>query len=185
VDATSDDLTRPLGLEERPAPRALRLRGLARFAVAGLAVIAVGVSAVLILGGDPLGGEPHVVVPIETAPSAPPPAAQAGAKRDATTSGGAEVTVVRPDGASAPASLVITVPDAAGALRPAPDPRLVERGRYGLLPRIGPDGATPASVYARPADAAAAPGPRVAVLVGGLGIGQAATVDAIAKLPPR
>jgi len=96
--------------------------------------------------------------------------------------------VVRPDGGAAPTSIVIRVPDAFdGKLAPAPDQRLVERTRYGLLPRTGPDGARPAEVYARPVPppgaSDAAPGARLAIVVGGLGIGQAATADAIAKLP--
>ena len=66
-------------------------------------------------------------------------------------------------------------------LAPAPDPRLVERTRLGLLPRIGEDGTRPAQAYARPA--AAVSGPRIGLLVAGLGISQSVTADAIAKLP--
>jgi polysaccharide deacetylase 2 family uncharacterized protein YibQ len=61
----------------------------------------------------------------------------------------------------------------------------VERSRHGLLPKIGPDGATPAQVYARPLgpQPEAKPAGRIALLVGGLGISQSGTADAIAKLP--
>jgi polysaccharide deacetylase 2 family uncharacterized protein YibQ len=69
-----------------------------------------------------------------------------------------------------------------GALAPAPDPRLVERSRFGPLPRIGSDGALPALVYARPAAAAAQP--RIAILVTGLGTGEAVTLEAVSRLPP-
>jgi polysaccharide deacetylase 2 family uncharacterized protein YibQ len=80
--------------------------------------------------------------------------------------------------------VVIKVPTSS-ALTPAPDPRLIERTRNGILPRIGPDGARPAEVYARPEAALpnGAPVARVAVVVGGLGIGHAATAAAISKLP--
>ena len=71
------------------------------------------------------------------------------------------------------------------ACRRRPIARLVEKSRFGLLPRIGADGARPAEIYARPvvqsprAKAAA----RVAILVGGLGIDAAATAAAISRLP--
>ena len=79
------------------------------------------------------------------------------------------------------------MPDAnAVQLNPAPDPRLVEKSRYGLLPRIGADGARPADIYARPVVASPKlkPGaPRIAIFVGGMGLSRAATQDAIDKLP--
>jgi len=61
----------------------------------------------------------------------------------------------------------------------------VERTRYGLLPKIGPDGATPAQVYARPLGPppATKPAGQIALLIGGLGISQSGTAEAIAKLP--
>jgi polysaccharide deacetylase 2 family uncharacterized protein YibQ len=97
------------------------------------------------------------------------------------------VSVVRPDGAAAPGSLIIQVPDAdGGKLRPAPDQRLVETSRHGLLPKIGADGSRPAKVYARPPDTlpgGARPTARVALVVGGLGISPTTTADAVAKLP--
>ena len=65
--------------------------------------------------------------------------------------------------------MIIEVPQARGvALAPAPDPRLVENSRYGLLPRIGDDGARPADVYARPvgtSSALKAGAPRVVLVM--------------------
>jgi polysaccharide deacetylase 2 family uncharacterized protein YibQ len=95
---------------------------------------------------------------------------------------------VRPGaGAEAPGSIVITIPDSAATIKlaPSPDSRLVERTRHGLLPKTGPDGATPAQIYARPLgpQPATKPAGRIALLVGGLGISQSGTADAIAKLP--
>jgi polysaccharide deacetylase 2 family uncharacterized protein YibQ len=72
-------------------------------------------------------------------------------------------------------------PMASGKLSPSPDPRLIEQTRDGLLPRIGADGSRPAQVYARPS--APVSGPKVAILVTGLGISQSATMEAIARLP--
>src|SRR4029077_1070172 len=95
------------------------------------------------------------------------------------------VAVVRPDGAPAPGAMVIRIPDAPGAakLAAAPDPRLVERSDFGPLPRIGPDGARPAQVYARPAPSLAKGRPRIALVIGGLGLNDQATTRAITKLP--
>jgi polysaccharide deacetylase 2 family uncharacterized protein YibQ len=50
---------------------------------------------------------------------------------------------------------------------------------------VAQDGARPADVYARPAKAVAGKpnAPRVAIVIGGLGIGAASTGDALIKLP--
>jgi hypothetical protein len=71
-------------------------------------------------------------------------------------------------------------------LAPAPDPRLVEKGRHGPLPRIGADGSRPSEIYARPV--VSAPGlkpgvPRIAIVVGGMGLNAAATSAAVEILP--
>lgn len=67
----------------------------------------------------------------------------------------------------------------------APDPRLVEKGAHGLLPRIGADGAKPSDVYARPlvSQAGRAGQPRIAIIVGGMGLNIAGTRQAIEQLP--
>lgn len=63
-----------------------------------------------------------------------------------------------------------------------PDPALVEQGAYGPLPRVGADGRRPWRVYARPFDARDER-PRIAIIVTGLGLSQAATEAAITRLP--
>ncbi len=94
----------------------------------------------------------------------------------------AGVRVVRP-GSEAPNSVVIRVPDApAIRLAAAPDRRLVERHRHGSLPKIGEDGTRPAQLYARPLPQLPE-GPRIAILVGGLGISANMTAEAIQRLP--
>ncbi|MFN6956128.1 MAG: divergent polysaccharide deacetylase family protein [Acetobacteraceae bacterium] len=67
---------------------------------------------------------------------------------------------------------------------PPPDPGLTEASRHGPLPRIGPDGRSPARLYARAFDRSQ-PGPRVAVLVGGVGMSARLAEEAIARLPPE
>jgi polysaccharide deacetylase 2 family uncharacterized protein YibQ len=199
VDVTADDLTKPLGLDEpHRVPRRLRIP--AASIMMGLIALGLGgAGAYVALLGDRFGGEPHALVPIErsaapaqTVTSEPrvapaekvPTEAQRGASEVESGSG---VSVVRPNGASAPGAVVIQIPEPQTIkLAPAPDRRLVERTSHGLLPKIGPDGARPADIYARPAGTlpgGARPAARIAILVTGLGISQSSTASAIAKLP--
>jgi polysaccharide deacetylase 2 family uncharacterized protein YibQ len=210
VGAASNDLMKPLGMDRpEPEPRVWLAKAPVARVLGAILATAVGALALyLTFVDDPLGGEPHALVPIEGEPAkiaareapgesarpAPPsagpaapgePRAHASASEVEAQSG---VSVVRPEGAAAPSAVIIQVPDAApGKLRPAPDERLVERSAHGLLPKIGADGSRPAKVYARPSDAllagGARPSARVALVVGGLGIGQTATADAVSRLP--
>lgn len=77
------------------------------------------------------------------------------------------------------APIVAASPD---ALQPVPDPALVFYGRHGPLPVVAPDGRMARKVYARPFDASD-PRPRVAVIVGGLGLSRSMTELAIKALP--
>ena len=65
----------------------------------------------------------------------------------------------------------------------APIAGLFAQGAGGQLPVIAPDGRTPAQAYARPfADNGK---PRVALVIGGLGLNEKATRQAIDALPPE
>ncbi len=193
----SDDLSKPLGLAPRRASRArsLALAKPLAFACLGL-VAAIGCFA--LVARDPLGGEPAKVAMIEIAPASLAPAAvaavpvpPAGAAKEnggrltaADLEAESGVRVIR-RGGDVPGAIVLRIPDdpATVKLAPAPDKRLVDKARVGLLPRIGADGARPSDVYARPAGPSKAGRPRIAIYVTGLGIGVQATADAIAKLP--
>lgn len=85
-------------------------------------------------------------------------------------------------------------PDAAGQTMPedmelpsVPVEGLVEESRYGLLPRIAEDGRRPSKVYARPSvkpvRATSGQSARIAILLNGLGLSEAATEQAIQTLP--
>src|SRR5205085_11361347 len=64
------------------------------------------------------------------------------------------------------------------------DKRLVETSRHGPIPKIGSDGARAADVYARSTKSVTSKdGTRIAIVVGGLGIGAAGTMEALGKLP--
>lgn len=195
------ELNRPLG-QDRAAPPGKpwgRWLVLAFACMVGLAWASIVL--IVAIRREPDGGEPMAIAQIEKraapaqsvpatlqpGPSQPDPTqvarGQSSARQLESESG---VNVVRP-GAEAPGSIVITIPDSAATIRlaPAPDNRLVERTRHGLLPKLGPDGATPAQIYARPAGPAPAGkiAGRIAILVGGLGISQSGTADAITRLP--
>lgn len=191
---SSDDLTRPLGLERPPEPASRRLP-LAALALGVALSSLAGVGVWLALTGDPLGGEPHAVASIDKvlqtgsipAPGDPKPA-QAEKQRETASEieDGSGVKVIRGKGGNAPGSVVIRVPDSPGGARLAEvDKRLSERGRHGLLPKSSAEVGRPREVYARPFDAGKAAGkPLVAIVVTGLGLGAAVTGEAIAKLPP-
>jgi polysaccharide deacetylase 2 family uncharacterized protein YibQ len=63
---------------------------------------------------------------------------------------------------------------------------VIEKSRYGPLPRVGTDGARPFQVYARPIVTSSglnAGDPKVALMIGGLGLNVGGTEAAIAELP--
>ncbi|SDR33242.1 hypothetical protein SAMN05519103_02086 [Rhizobiales bacterium GAS113] len=196
-----DDLHKPLGLSTGRSGHRFKA-GARSLAAAALVGAGVGVFSFLAREADH-AGEPYAMAEIapaapesvgtiaKTTPAKTTPEEAAGPARRLSSTGAeiesdSGVTVIRPGGASAPDALVIRVPDAFGPIRlaAAPDPRLVERGEFGPLPRIGPDGARPAQIYARPAPAAATKGrPRIALIVGGLGLNEQTTAAAMTKLP--
>lgn len=191
------DLNRPLG-RDKPAPADKPWgRWLATAMAGGVGLVILSLGLVAALRRDPDGGEPIAVAQIEkrAAPavavsggSEAKPAGPQGAASASQLETEAGVTVYRPD-SEAPEAIIVTVPDDAGSIKlaSAPDSRLIERTRYGLLPKTGADGATPAQIYARPLgpEPATKPAGRIALIVGGLGISQSGTSDAIAKLPPQ
>ncbi|GLS44503.1 divergent polysaccharide deacetylase family protein [Methylobacterium brachythecii] len=200
MSVPSDDiLTRPLGVDAPKPSRFAVLKPYARYvapALGGAAVLGIGLLA---LTGDPRGGEPRAIatIAVRETPAAQGHAAVASADVQPETTSqpsnhssaqeverASGVTVTRPAGKSAPEEAVIIrvpTPDST-RLSAAPDPRLTERGRHGTMPRIGEGRLRPLDVYARP-DNSSGPA-RIAVLVSGIGISQAATASAIARLPP-
>jgi uncharacterized protein len=198
---SADDLHKPLGLD-----RDLELRREIPWnaiGYGGLAALLLGLGVFAFMFDNGMGGEPFAVARIETTPKplAPPPAKAPAITPDVTatiaTSGARSnaadveastgVRVVRPGGGETPGGLIIQIPQNIGAgLPPAPDRRLVENGKYGPLPKIGPDGARPVDVYARPTTTTLSGRggpPRVALVVGGLGLSVTATRFATDKLP--
>lgn len=205
MNAAANELTTPLGLAPRRNPRVFVAlgAGVRNAAAAGSLAFGLAVLATA-LYGDLHGGRPsfRTAILTEKPPETVPASRKGGTmpedgrrgsadpvRRDAgTVETDSGVVVTRPGGTSAPGSIVIRVPDEE-PVRTAPpaDPRLLEKGRTGALPRIGPSGLRPLDAYARPAGelpGGAKPTGRIAIVIGGLGISASATDDAIARLPP-
>ena len=206
---STNDLISPLGVEaerQKAPPSKLPIAGLFTALVVVVAGALVGWVALI---DDPLGGEPVAVVAIATTPSpkeagvAPSGkignaaivevSADPGAGGRTSTASALEqdsgVVVVRGPGGVISTSVIVHAPDeTAATLVASVDPALIEHGREGELPKVGPNGSRPADAYARrvvvPASMKDPNPPRVALLVGGLGISQNGTSEAIAKLPP-
>jgi len=198
-----DDLNAPLGQDKRKGLP--KLPAAAPQILAGaLGLFGIVVVAWAIFVNDPLGGEPTAVV--ATGSPAKPQAKPAGegqqqSHRDGPPSDKApSTTVVIPVGAPPPGSKTITIIDgssgkqqdvvipvkSSGSAPKAPvDQRLLETTRHGAIPKIAPDGARPFTLYAHPRKLPAdkTDAPRIAIIVGGLGISATGTADALAKLP--
>jgi polysaccharide deacetylase 2 family uncharacterized protein YibQ len=201
-----DDLNAPLGQGEKKskwpklplgAPQVLAgLLGLCGLVVVGWALFVT----------DPLGGEPVAVV----ATPAIGVGSSAGAGHDAqhshhdgpdakavvklppagggNSTNGNTVTII--DGSSGHREEVVIPNRSSAPHAPAKksepgaavDKRLLEMTPQGALPKIGPDGVHAYTRYAQAHGIGG--GARIGVVVGGVGIGAAATATAFAKLPP-
>jgi uncharacterized protein len=195
-----DDLSRPLGVESKPAkPKRVLPWGRALMGATGLLALCIG--AYLFIVRDPLGGEPHMITAIEVIETPkpaqvadvatqqasadlplPPAALAQQTAKDLEQEAG--ITVHRGNGV-APGAVVLKVPDSEEDRKPGKvRPNLSQSSRHGVLPVIGADGLRPLDAYARKAAIMEKPGPRIALVVGGLGIGQNVTSEAIRRLPP-
>ncbi|MBP0494443.1 divergent polysaccharide deacetylase family protein [Pararoseomonas indoligenes] len=115
---------------------------------------------------------------------APPPAAPAPAVPEAAPPAReAEAPPSAPEPPPLPAPAARTEAPADRPI-PPPDPALQEPSPHGPLPRAGADGRTPIRAYGRPFDRAETR-PRVALVVGNLGLSAALSEEAIRRLPPE
>ncbi len=161
-------------------------------------MLLLAVAGLYLAPRDPFGGEPHAVAPIEPAktpdpsPAPPQPPPVAGPERPAGEVSARDyeelsgVKVTRRGGEGGTARIIRVEPASGVRLTPAPDRRVTEKGPYGLLPMVGTDGARPMDVYARPfvTSTSLKPGaPRLALVIGGLGLNAPSTIDAIDQLP--
>ncbi len=199
-----DDLNAPLGQEKRKKLPKLPAAGPQMLAgILGLFGLLVASWAIFV--NDPLGGEPVAVVaakrPAGTnvkpdsdgkvhsrydgpAATASDPALAAAAKAASPPPGAKTITII--DGSSGKSQDVIIPGNSTGGASKAPlDQKLLETTRHGAIPKIGPEGAPPSVIYARPRQLPPnqKDSPRIAIVVGGLGISASGTADAFTKLP--
>ncbi len=203
----ADDLSTPLGQDRKDKPE--KRRSIVPTALAGLLGLCLAVFLVwAAVFDDPFGGEPMVVMSTDPNPAAakkpdepaakstkPEPKAEPAAPKSGTATAPATkdaaatpppgmqtVTII--NGASGNRQEVL-VPSQGDEGLGLVDPKLLEDTRHGQIPRISADGARPLVAYARPVPATPANAnmPRIAIVVGGLGIGSSTTAEAMAKLP--
>jgi uncharacterized protein len=208
---TADDLSTPLG-QHRQVRRERGFPVVLSYGAVGLLALFPAVFVLwAVVGEDPFGGEPKAAVPIDlrvaagtnksdASAGAPAGAASQIPGRDDATAAksppatevpAATRTVTIIDGKTgARQEVAIPVPapgNAPGAVDapPPPDQKFVEMTPHGPIPKIADDGARPADAFARPVKPL--PGkpdaPRIALIVGGLGVSASTTAEAIAKLP--
>ena len=195
----ADDLGAPLGLT---TGRRRWWRHLPFGLVGGIAigVVATVLGVWILFIDDPAGGEPSAVARIDRSRTGVPAAevGVAGAPRPANADGSdlaashapAAPNAAATAGAERPADAVqpvMRVPEAVEGqpLSTAPIQRVSEKSRFGILPRIASDGSRPLDVYARPTPRRAAANARVVLIVGGLGISQTGTQEALRVLAPE
>jgi polysaccharide deacetylase 2 family uncharacterized protein YibQ len=172
-------------------------------AVAGAGLLLLGAAALFItVLGDPRAGAPSARAALkrEAPAAAPVPtgleafsmgaygswqdlAAAEGGAVDPALAGEAVITL--PNGATVSgAGAPVTAPRVeASPLPAAPIAGLSQPGPNGPLPVIASDGRVPAQAYARPFRSNGRP--RVALIVGGLGLNAVTTRAAIERLPPE
>ena len=174
------------------------------------AVMATAAGVLVLFAGDPHAGAPSVRVALASpsqkdlgalkpAPSPPVLLADLQPGQEALVpDASAQAQITLPQGASvsggATSALASDGSASGGTDAAAPRPQspplpvapisgLSAPGPSGLLPVIARDGRTPAQAYARPFHDNGKP--RVALVIGGLGLNSAATKSAIERLPPE
>lgn len=180
-------------------------------AIVGLSTISLCLIAVLILWisvlDDPAGGRPHVSVEITNATAQLDLGAVGVANvRPSMTPDPEDLSIdpqppstqIQVTAATVP-DRVATAPDttvAASEEPPAasihsnahrlsvfPLDNMVARSEHGLIPKRSGDGKTPFSVYSRPQQFVPE-GPKIALVIGGIGLSQSTTAEALVELPP-
>ena len=161
------------------------------FAVSILAACGfVAVSAWAIQTPYPFAGEPIItaaIPPLEEMQTASttPPEEEVPAEENAPEDEGVSIQIEKPveqDSYQTEASIILSP---RRPLKPAPIADLVETISAGDLPRIGPGNRKPSEVYARntPMGVIHSDRPKIAILLGGMGLNPKLTQKAVKDLP--
>jgi len=177
------DIDRPLGLSGRRGSRRLKLPGGGRIAGGALVIAVVAAATAIAWREQPFRTPPPVAV------SAPErmdqeTASEVASPRVDSRDGPSVLRVTPPAIEDSQSVVVIRDPSALQQdFRTAhlPDRALIEDSAYGSLPARAADGRRPFDAYARPWSGAR--GARVAIVIGGLGLSQTGTQNAIETLP--
>lgn len=186
-----DELRQPL--RKRSAIERLWARRPSLLAAATVAVVLgfMGTGVWLVRKPYPLAGEPVVTVaipPLEdvktastTAPEDQPADTEAIAAND-TGSEAPPVEEIVADPEPQEANIIVAPRQ---SLKPAPIAAVAEASPLGDLPRIGPGGKKPSELYARftPMGVLASDRPKIAIVLGGMGLNTKLTQKAIRELP--
>src|SRR6185437_927236 len=189
----ADELSAPLGKKKHRTPKPARRFGLGELPLARLgfgivALVLVGAALRLALVSDPEGGRPSATVAINSTRddnriagqvAAPAPAAKATpitAGPEIAVGPNASITTIGDDVPSG-------APTTAAVNKQGVIPDLAEDTKDGPLPRMSATGETPFHAYSRPAPPANGKA-MLAIVVTGLGLNEAGTLDAVDKLPP-
>lgn len=164
---------------------------LARLAFAALAVVVGAAVLRVMLTDDPLGGRPSVEVPINSTRAANQVAGEIAPAPMTEGPTGPVTITAEPEIPSGPSITTLGDDPSAPSVAELAAPRtdglfgdLVEQTEQGPIPRIAADGTTPFKAYARADLVAAAAGrPMVAIVLTGMGLNQAGTMEAIDTLP--
>lgn len=190
----TSELSAPLGrrrarADKAQAGKARRHLPVARLAFAGIAVLLVAVTLRILVIDDPNGGQPFAEVAINSTHNSN--AIVGAASGPATIEVGPEIpmgstdSIVTIDGVE---TRVADTPPPADLVEKVADPvtgiiqDLAEETEHGPIPRMSATGERPFDLYARPVQATDGK-PMIAVIVTGLGINIAGSLDAANKLP--
>jgi uncharacterized protein len=208
----ADDLNAPLGQRPRQRRGNIRIP-IPQIIAGALALFVGVFAFWAAVRNDPFGGEPVAVLPIPPqsgtlakTPAAPdshqatavpggpgrydgpiPGSAAGGPGAEATPAPGTRTIEIinGTTGAHQEVTIPANGPDAQPSPAPAIDQKFIEMTPQGPLPKISADGVRPEDAFAQPVKAipGKADAPRIALIIGGLGVSAKLTADAIAKLP--
>lgn len=181
-----NDLTAPLGMGKRKFFRM-------PFGLIGMGIMTVMLMTGLVWVGvveDPLGGEPTALVPLERTVEGLSSRDIAVVELNADIPGDskpdgvqARVNTLGPRFEDAPVGAELNVASRR-ELSVLPDDRVTERADHGLVPKVGVDGIRPLDLYAKQIAAEPASAPRIAIIIGGIGLSEAGSRNALENLPP-